>query len=368
MMTSIPSGIWKEDWDRARQAWTTWWEHKGLALSVRGLKEEPWAEVPMPRSPLEVSPDTMWLDPIYRAQLKKAWMARTYHGGTAFPLFDTTLGPGTLGMLLGCKAHPDKVTVWYEPVIHDPENHPPLKLHRGGEWWRCHMAIMEEALRQAQGHYLVGLPDIIENIDTLAQLRDSQTVLMDLMERPEWVKEKLQEINRAYFECFDAMRAMVTDPWGGNGSFAYHIWGPGKTAKVQCDLCCMISPAMFKEFVLPPLREQCQWLDYSMYHLDGTQAIMHLDTLLGIEALDAIQWQPQSGLPDGGDPCWYDLYRRIKAGGKSVMAVGVNLEEVLPLIDAVGPEGLNIATSWRPGAGIAPSEKEVRELLRKVGW
>ena len=44
----------------------------------------------------------------------------------------------------------------------------------------------------------------------------------------------------------------------------------------------------------------------------------------------------------GGHPQWYDLYRRIKAGGKSVQAVGVKPEEVVPLLDAVGPEGMYI--------------------------
>jgi hypothetical protein len=77
--------------------------------------------------------------------------------------------------------------------------------------------------------------------------------------------------------------------------------------------------------------------------------------------LDAIEWTPQSGLPGGGSPQWYDLYRRIKAGGKGVQAIGVRSEEVEPLIEAVGPEGLLVMT-W------ARTEAEARALLRRVGW
>jgi hypothetical protein len=132
-------------------------------------------------------------------------------------------------------------------------------------------------------------------------------------------------------------------------------------AKVQCDFSCMIGPEMFKEFVVPPLAEQCARLDYSMYHLDGTQAVHHLDALLAIDSLDAIEWTPQAGLPGGGDPQWYDIYRRIKAAGKSVQALGVGLNEIEPLIDAVGPEGLYIMC-WHD------KEAEARAMLRRCGW
>lgn len=149
---------------------------------------------------------------------------------------------------------------------------------------------------------------------------------------------------------------------GGGAVFcAFDLWALGKVAKVQCDFSCMISAAMFREFVGPALTAQCEWLDYSLYHLDGTDAVHHLDALLEIDALDAIEWTPQSGLPGGGSPEWYDLYRRIKAGGKSVQAVGVRPGEVEPLLAAVGPEGMYILM-W------VETEREARDVLRRVGW
>jgi hypothetical protein len=134
----------------------------------------------------------------------------------------------------------------------------------------------------------------------------------------------------------------VKDSEGGNAFSAFQIWGAGKTAKLQCDISANLSPGMFRRFVQPFLAAQCAWLDYSLYHLDGTTAFQHLDPLLEIPALNGIEWTPQAGRPGGGDPCWFDLYRRIRAGGKSVQAIGVRLDEVMPLVDAVGPAGLFI--------------------------
>ena len=99
---------------------------------------------------------------------------------------------------------------------------------------------------------------------------------------------------------------------------------PSCRAISQVCSACAASAASCEPFI----REQCRWLDYSLYHLDGVAAVRHLDALLEIEELDAIQWTPGVGEPQGGDPRWYDLYRRIRAAGKSVMPCWVEVDEL----------------------------------------
>ncbi|MEI8064717.1 MAG: hypothetical protein WCH84_11720 [Verrucomicrobiota bacterium] len=360
MKTPEPQLAWKPDWAAARATLTDWWEHRALALHVTAPKDQPWENIPHPGPPRDLQ--QQWTDVPHWVARYTAQAARTFYGGVAFPrLWADIGGPGSLGLFLGAVGKLAPTTVWYEPVIHDPESFPALRLDKDGDWWRRHFALIDLAQQQAQGRYLVGFPDLIENIDTLAQLRDGQLLLTDLLERPEWVQAKLAEINTAFFACYDAFWQKLRDPWGGAVWDAFELWAPGKLAKLQCDFSCMISEKMFREFVVPGLTEQCEWLDYSLYHLDGTNAIHQLNALLEIEALDAIEWTPQAGLPGGGSPQWYDLYRRIKAAGKSVQAVGVQPDEVAPLIEAVGAEGLFIWTS-------APTEAAARAMLHQTGW
>ena len=85
-----------------------------------------------------------------------------------------------------------------------------------------------------------------------------------------------------------------------------------------------------------------------------------MDHLLSIQALNAIEWTPQAGKPNGGSPEWYDLYRRIKEGGKSIQVIGVTPNEVIPLLDAVGPKGTMILMDQ-----IMP-EMEAEQLLKCV--
>src|SRR5579871_5818546 len=224
-ITSPQALLWKDDWAAARRALCDWWQGKGLALHITAPKAVPWEEAPpVP----EADPETRRLDPRYVVQAERYRLAHTFFGGVAFPMFNADIGgPGSLGLFLGAKGHIAPTTVWYEPCIMDPDSHPPLAFDTRNVWWRWHLAVIETALRDAAGCYLVGYPDLIENLDTLAQLRGTEQALLDLVERPDWVRAKLPEINQAYFHCFDTLWPLLRDPWGGSAFYAFQLWGPG---------------------------------------------------------------------------------------------------------------------------------------------
>lgn len=349
--------LWKENWDRTRSRLTAWWKREGLALCVTAPREKPALAIPRPARPASIR--DFWIDPNYRLAKAEYEMSHTYYGGESFPYFDTNIGPGNLATFLGSEPGYDPETVWYNPCIRDPDSHPPLRFHQDNPHYQEQMVIIEKGVASSAGRYLVGIPDLIENIDILASLRGSEPLLTDMIDRPAFVEKRVDEINQIWFKVFDLIAARVKDPWGGTAWCAFRIWGKGRTAKLQCDASAAFSPAMLHRFVVPALTEQCRWLDNSLYHLDGTQCICHLDELLAIDELDAIEWTPQAGKPDGGSPEWYELYRRILRAGKSVQAVGVKPAEVIPLLDAVGPKGMFVMVE-------ASSEAEARALEDKA--
>jgi hypothetical protein len=82
-----------------------------------------------------------------------------------------------------------------------------------------------------------------------------------------------------------------------------------------------------------------------MFHVDGAQALIHLDLLLQIEDLDAIEFTPDPKSPGGGDPHWYELYRRILGAGKSVWVANLSKQQVIPLLDAIGGRGVYLSVN-----------------------
>ena len=348
---------WKPNWQETRQHFVEWWNGEGLILGMGGAPpaSQPHAALPDPGPAPSI--EDGYTDIQRRAQRNHYQLSRQGYPADVIPVSDTDIGPGSLALLLGSDPGFSPETVWYEPFMHDdpqPEKRPPLRFDPQNRWWQVLEATLKACAALGDGKYVVGCPDLIENIDTLASLRGSQTLLLDMIERPNWVLDKLAEINQVYFQVYDRIYDLIKLPGGGAVFGAFRIWGPGKTAKVQCD-----ASAMFEQFVVPALAEQCAWLDYSMFHLDGEHCIRHLDALLAIDALDAIEWTPNPKVPSGGDPAWYGMYRRILDAGKSVQAVGVKPEEVLPLLDAVGGKGMYLMTTFE-------SEAHAEELARQV--
>ena len=78
-----------------------------------------------------------------------------------------------------------------------------------------------------------------------------------------------------------------------------------------------------------------------------------------IEPLDAIEWTPQAGIETGGNKRWHDMYKRILAAGKSVQVVNVELNEVQPLLDILGPKGVYMLIQFK-------DEREAEQVLKMV--
>jgi hypothetical protein len=104
----------------------------------------------------------------------------------------------------------------------------------------------------------------------------------------------------------------------------------------------MISTKIFEKFFMPELVAEIEWLDRSIYHLDGPGALRHLEMLLDIDKLDAIQWVYGAGR--GPATRWLDVYRQVQAAGKSVL-VTFEPQELDDIIAGLRPEGV-ILDTW----------------------
>ncbi len=345
---------WKENWPESRQHYLDWWAGRGLVISMWDLLPKegaPYAAVEQPAPARDW--DQHWFDPAWRSASLHYRLSRSTYKADILPVANTHLGPGSLAAILGSTLEGSEDTIWIKPRVEPGDS---IILDENNPWWKLHLDLIKACKRLSQGNYFVGCPDLIEGLDTLASLHGTQPVLLDMFDRPEELERQLQAVNDIWFEVFERIYQEINVD--GEMAFCYFsLWAPGRMAKLQCDLSGMISPKNFRRYVLPYIREQCQKLDFSMYHLDGVDAMRHLDSLLGIEELNAIQWTPGVGQPQGGDPSWYDLYKRIRAGGKSIMASWVELDELQPLLDALGPQGVHILMHCESEQEVEAAEK-----------
>ena len=314
---------------------------------------QPHAEIIPPALAKDLS--QKWFDPQWRAEYLDWYVAHSSLKADILPVANTQLGPGSLAAILGGVFEGGEDTIWIHPnpdftdeIVFNPE-HPN---------WILHKELLKACKAKANGHYFVGMPDLMEGLDVLAALKGTDRVLLDTVMQPEILEQQMQQINDIYFKVFDELYDIIRE--GDEMAFCYFSsWAPGKMSKLQSDISTMISQDDYRRFVQPFIREQCQKIDYTLYHLDGVGAMHHLPALLEIEELNAIQWTPGVGEPQGGSPKWYDLYKKILAGGKSVMACWVTLDELKPLLDHIGADGVHLEMDFH-------NEKEVEQAMRIV--
>lgn len=260
--------------------------------------------------------------------------------GDAYPRvnFDA-FGPGVLAAFCGARLDNSSGSVWFFPDkpmaledIHphyDPEN----------PWARRIKDIYRAGLARWGGLVQMGMPDLGGVLDVAAVFRGSENLLMDLYDDPEGVLALCADIQDAWRAAYADMASVLHPALAG-----YTDWSGLLSKKpsyiIQCDFSYMIGSGMFAQFALPTLAKDVQWLTRSIYHLDGIGELKHLDMLLALDKLDAVQWVFGDGQP--GTMHWLDIYRRIKGAGKRMMLLG-EPQEMLSALDALGSKGVYIS-------------------------
>jgi 5-methyltetrahydrofolate--homocysteine methyltransferase len=300
----------KNDWDNHANNWNAWWA---------GDLERPLVMIESPpriRTSEELTIDFLLKKPVDQVlAFYQSRFAYTSLYGDAWPRWFPFFGAGVAAAFLGAEllCASEERTIWFEPsqplegyeisVLFDPQN----------IWWQRIQQLTKAAVDHWGSQICVGFTDLGGNLDILASLRNSQPLLMDLMDCPEEIETATQQITHLWGRYYHELQTITQKTGRGSTPWA-PIWAPGNCYMLQSDFSAMISPKMFERFVLPDLVSCCQELDYAFYHMDGKGQIPHLDMLLSIEKLRGIQWIPGDGQPPPEG--WLPLLKRIRDGGK----------------------------------------------------
>lgn len=289
----------------------------------------------------------------------------TLYLGDAFPSVFANFGPGCLASCIGGSHKWSEFTVWFENEpfpIEDWESPPEPRLDESAEMVRLVDGYTDSLLEAGRGKFYTSITDIGGTYDVIASLRGTQDLLVDLLEYPDEVKAfagKLAPVWKAYYQR-NARRLL--DKQGAMTSWM-PIYSEKPYYPLQCDFSAMISPEMFREFILPDLQYHVDYLERSVYHWDGPGELVHLDHLLSLERLSAIQWTPGDGAPDTTDSCWFEYYEKIQRAGKSLILLSADPDGLESLLTHISTKGLFLCCN----AQEEKQAKEVLELVNRIG-
>jgi hypothetical protein len=348
--------LYKEDWEKASERIEAWWNCEvvdRVCLQVTAPKGKCKSEISKFHSLEE-----RWTLPHVAAALNEENIKSTFWGGEAYPYFYVTLGPGIIGAYLGNNLIFDEGTTWQEPCISSIEDLMNLRFDSNNNWYKVVNNILDTALERGKDKYIVTLADIGGPSDTLANLLGPEKLCYELIDNPTGVKNARDRMLELWFKIYNEMYEKLQKTQKGSCQWLT-AWSPGRTYPLECDFSAMISPRMFEEFFLPEIQAQCRFLDHSIYHLDGKEALKHLELLLDIPKLHAIQWCPGATAGDNKSMLqWIPVIKRIQERHKAVH-IEVKNSEVLELLKYVSPKGLMIKTN-------CDTQEDAENLIRLV--
>jgi 5-methyltetrahydrofolate--homocysteine methyltransferase len=344
----------KPDLDGVRERWRALYEHE--------IIDRPVTCITLPRDPANPPQPPTYLTEVHRGidvalDAVDTYCAGTLYLGDAIPSWKPSIGPDQFAAFLGTEIHysPDSAnTSWAVPWVSSWENALPLCLQEASEPWQFMQQAVRRTAERGEGRYLCQMLDLHTGADALAGMRGAQQLIYDIVDRPEWVERALADVRVAFYPVYD--RIYELGRMAERGSIR-GIYSEGRTNIVACDFAALLSPELFRRFVLPQIEDEAEYLDHSIFHIDGPDMLPHLEAILSVPGIDAINWVPGSQNRHRRFASWTELFHRVQKAGKIMQIYGVNAEEVKALAKELRPELLYFSRVE------VESREEAEELL-----
>ncbi len=304
----------EDRWKRIEEVYGKWWNHT-LERPLAGVvvvKDRYTIRPHLPYITQENSLD-LTITPEQIVDRFEAEFSRYEFYGDAFPMMNMDMfGPGVAAAFLGARIENPTGRIWFHPPQEKELAEFAFRLDEENIWWKRLQEIYAAANRRFGKNAVMGMTDLGGVIDILSTFRPGEKLLLDLIDCPEDVKRQHHIVAKLWMEAYNKLQQKNVRGYTDWST----VFSKEKSYVIQADFSYMISNAMFEEFILDDLANSCRELPHTLYHLDGAGEIKHLDSLLRIPELDAVQWIPGDGAKPAQE--WMDIYARIIRAGKGV--------------------------------------------------
>jgi hypothetical protein len=297
-----------------------------------------------------------WFDTEYQVNHFMDGMKEHKFLAETFPVFWPNLGPNAFSSFYGCPIEFGEVTSWARHFVNDIEDANKLRINLKSEQFLKLEELTNYALSQCEGKFLVGYTDLHAGLDFIDAVMGTEEACLALYDSPALVKEITNRTIDDFFTVYNHFDNMIkaknqpSSTWMGIPSF-------GKMHIPSCDFSAMISTKQFEEFYMPLLRKELLQTTHNVFHLDGKDVAKHVDLLLDIKEINAIQWVQGVG-DDEPIMQWLPFIKKLQASDKALM-LDMKLSELDEFMSDISPKGIMLCLS-------SNDENEQREIIRKV--
>ena len=340
------------DWASIRRRYAAYWARANRRPVI-------FAEAPRDHAqwyPEERTGREAWFDTEYRVRCNRHDLGQMAFALEGYPLAMPSLGPDLLAGILGWELQYNEASEWVKHRDCSLTDIAGLDFDPQSFYYQKMEEFLTRLTEDARDDYIVGMVDLNTLFDGVAALVGAQNVCYDLVDEPEAVKRALRQHLELFKLVYTRYDAIVRRYQGGSSNWL-GVYSDEPWYFLSLDFTVMLSGADYDEFVTPPLREMACFVGRSLYHLDGENAVRHLDRVLALPEITGVQVQATPAAQSV--ELWLPYLRRIQQAGKCCWIAAQNEDEVKRLMNELPPEGLFIKIEL-------DTERELRHLERTV--
>lgn len=345
-----------EEWEARKQRYEQYWTltNKTPILAVTSPSDH---QVPFDAGECK----DRWFDAAYHCRDARGWMRNTYYGGDSYPYYLPDYGFDVATSMMGLKVEYNETSAWavhqdkelseYTDFSFKPDNPDYQAMVKGLDYY------VNDA-RNAEGgvDYIVGMIPFNTLFDALSSLIGPDRLCFELMDHP----EEVHRVANAHFELFKQVYSVFekqTLQYQHGSTNWLGVYSDVPWYYISNDFIVMLSQDFFEEFIMETLKKTVEFHPRTLFHLDGENAVRHLDAILTLDKLNGVQVQATPYRQSA--EFWTPYLQKIQAAGKTAWIEARHFDDLKYLVEHLNPEGLFIKT-W------ADTEAEAKRMEQFV--
>jgi hypothetical protein len=212
--------------------------------------------------------------------------------------------------ILGCPVFAAGSTCRAEACLTELTGFPPVNLEENS-WFQTLRRFTEELVAFAHGRFPVCPPLLRGPGDCASAMLGGMSFAMGFHDEPDRMQAMLRHCSQARLAVLRALHAAIA-PWNGTcaaGGYPSKMWCRRVVAYHQEDSAALLSPDLFRQFLVPVHREQCRAAEVNFIHLHSS-CLYPVDVLLENRCYDVLEINIDH--PGGASPDLPDLLPTLK--------------------------------------------------------
>jgi hypothetical protein len=250
-----------------------------------------------------------------------------------------------LEAILGCSVTVAAANCRAEPCLKKLEDVDRLKLNLDeNPWLKTLERFTQNLVQFADGRFPVCPPLLRGPGDAACAMLGGEPFVTGMIDEPETMKRLLSHCAQTRLAVLQRLHKIIP-PWQGThaaGGYPSKVWCRRTVAYYQEDSAALLSPRLFREFLLPPAREMRRAAEVNFIHLHSA-CLYPVDILLEDATFDIIEINLDHDGVSPGVASMIPTFQRIQRAGRPLLLWGDCLPEEWELIRReLSPIGLSL--------------------------